>query len=376
MPVHAQEFGGDGKLEAPLCVPLPTGRALQRMAQAGQLRLVDDRSGAKLETQWLDGYLYAIAPLPMASERFRIQASLQPAPARIHAHRDRSTRQLVIEEDAQPVLQYNYWTVDRPDRHVQVSADNRIYSRPRSDYIHPLYGLSGEVMTEDWPIDHPHHRGIYWAWPEVDYRGERGDLHALQRVFAYPTGRYHVRSGPVFAQIEAENVWRWEGQEPIVQEWALIRAYRRTAQGRYIDLALYITALKKPVLLARRATNLYGGLNMRLSALKSQKLVKHTEGAQAWAGAFGMFPGGRSEAGLLIFPYPSNPYHPPDWVDYPDLNWIQPTFPATGMRHELQPGKPLLLRYRLWIRPGGEPSAAVWLAQWQAVNALLRGEGT
>ena len=33
----------------------------------------------------------------------------------------------------------------------------------RANYIHPLYGLDGEVLTEDFPRDHPHHRGVFWA---------------------------------------------------------------------------------------------------------------------------------------------------------------------------------------------------------------------
>lgn len=362
------------RTESPFCLELPPDRTLQRMAELGRLRLVDTRSRHQLETHWSDGYLWAIAPGERFSGRFHLQASSLPAPVRIRARRDSATRQILVEEVGQPVLQYNYWTVDRPDRHAQVSAENRIYSRPRSDYIHPLYGPSGEVMTEDWPLDHPHHRGIYWAYPEVDYCGERGDLHALQRVFAHPTGRCRVTEGSVFAQIEAESTWQWEGQEAIVQEWAVVRAYRLTGQGRCIDLTFYITALREPVLLARRGTNLYGGLNMRLSAIQRQRFVKHKEGKQAWAGAFGVFPGGRQECGLLIFPHGQNPYHPPDWVEYPDLNWIQPTFPASGVRHALQPGEPLVLRYRLWIKPGEEPSPDLWQAYWQAYTSLIGGD--
>lgn len=360
-------------VEAPLRLEIPPDRGLQRLAEAGCLQVVDSPTGQRLEAQWQDGYLWCMAPPRQMTTRLVVQPSPQPAPVRIRARRERATRQILVEEDGQPVLQYNYWTVDRPDRHAQVTPPNRIYSRPRSDYIHPLYGLAGEVMTEDWPVDHPHHRGIYWAWPEVDYRGERGDLHALQRVFAYPTGRYRVTEGAVFAQIEAESVWRWEHGEPIVSEWAVIRAYRRTGQGRCIDLTFYLTALKEPVFLARRGTNLYGGLNMRLSAISSQRFVHHTDGKQAWAGAFGVFPSGKGECGLLIFPHAQNPYHPPDWVEYPELNWIQPTFPASGIRHELQPGKPLVLNYRLWIRPGAEPSPEIWHTQWQAYHQMMGG---
>lgn len=361
--------------EVPIRLELPRSRVLCRAAEEGRLRLVDPRSRQEVEVQRHDGYLWAIVPYSKIANRWNLEISPQFPPVRIRAYRDRATRQLVVAENEHPVLQYNYWTVDRPDRHAQVTAENRIYSRARSNYIHPLYGLAGEVMTEDWPLDHPHHRGIYWAWPEVDYRGERGDLHALQRVFAYPTGRYRLTEGAVFAQIEAENVWRWESGEPVVLEWARIRAYRRTTQGRCIDLTFFFTALKEPVLLARRGTNLYGGLNMRLSAIQDQRFVMHSEGKQAWAGAFGVFPGGGNQpAGLLILPSVENPYHPPEWVEYPNLNWLQPTFPASGVRHDLQPGKPLVLRYRLWIQQGEEPSQELWQMFWRSYTITTGGD--
>jgi len=359
-----------------MCLDLPLSRALCRAAEEGRLRLVRAHSRQEIAVQWHDGYLWAMVPCSEMRARWTPQVSAQSLPVRMRAYRDRSTRQILIEEEGKPVLQYNYWTVDRPDRHAQVSPENRIYSRPRSNYIHPLYGLAGEVMTEDWPVDHPHHRGIYWAWPEVDYRGERGDLHALQRVFAYPTGRYWVTDGAVFAEILAESLWRWEHAEPMVQEWARIRVYRRSAAGRCIDLTFYITALKELVLLARRGTNLYGGLNMRLSAIEGQKFVHHTQGKQAWAGAFGVFPGAKEAGGLLIFPHAENPHHPPDWVEYPNLNWIQPTFPGAGVRYELKPGKPLTLRYRLWVWKGEEPPQDVWQAHWDAYHLAIRGGET
>lgn len=372
--VRAADWSAWARVGAPLCLSLPADRSLQRAAETGRVRLVDRRTGVSLEVQWQDGSLWTIVPSAPLSGVFQLELIPQPLPVRLRAFRDHATRQILIEEDGRPVLCYNYWTVERLDRHAQVAPPNRIYSRPRSDYIHPLYGLQGEVMTEDWPIDHPHHRGIYWAWPEVDYRGERGDLHALQRVFVYPTGRYRVTDGVVFAQVEAENVWRWEGGDPIVLEWARIRVYRRTGQGQCIDLALFFTALKQPVLLARRQTNLYGGLNLRLSAIQEQQFLFHTEGQQAWAGAFGVFPKGNQPAGLLIFPHTKNHYHPPEWVQYPDLNWLQPTFPASGIRYELSPGKPLALRYRLWIRQGEAPPPDLWQAMWQAYTTQERGE--
>ncbi len=37
----------------------------------------------------------------------------------------------------------------------------------RNNYIHPLWSLEGEALTEDAPDDHLHHRGIFWTWHQV-----------------------------------------------------------------------------------------------------------------------------------------------------------------------------------------------------------------
>ena len=54
----------------------------------------------------------------------------------------------------------------------------------RANYIHPLYGLDGQILTEDFPADHPHHRGIFWAWHQL-WLGDKklGDSWAAQDFF-------------------------------------------------------------------------------------------------------------------------------------------------------------------------------------------------
>ncbi len=41
----------------------------------------------------------------------------------------------------------------------------------RANYVHPLFGLDGTVLTEEFPEDPPHNhwhqRGIFWAWHQV-----------------------------------------------------------------------------------------------------------------------------------------------------------------------------------------------------------------
>src|ERR1051325_9833474 len=37
----------------------------------------------------------------------------------------------------------------------------------RAGYVHPLYDLDENVLTDDSPRYHPYHRGIFWAWHQI-----------------------------------------------------------------------------------------------------------------------------------------------------------------------------------------------------------------
>jgi hypothetical protein len=292
----------------------------------------------------------------------------------MEAKLDAGTGQILITDAGKPVLRYNYRSVEPGDRLNQIRPENLKYARARSDYIHPLYGLDGQELTLDWPVDHPHHRGIYWAWPEVDCQGERGDLHALQRVYARPTEACRLQGGAGFAQIEATNLWWWEDKQPIVREQVLIRAFREGPSGRNVDLEFHFSALQDNVAIARRGTELYGGLNIRLASVKDQQIfipaeAVETKAAKAWATLSGQFLGSASLAALTILQSRTNPDYPGDWVKYPELNWVQPTFPAAKSRFSLRKDQPLVLRYRLWIQAGGPPTAAVAEEAWRRYDA-------
>ena len=305
---------------------------------------------------------------------FASPAAEAPVAQAMQARRDPASGQIDITDDGKPVLRYNYKTVEPGEILEKVAPGNRIYARARSNYIHPLYGLNGEVLTKDWSIDHPHHRGIYWAWPEVYYGTNLGDLHALQKVFAHPTGKVRLQSGATFAEIEAENQWQWEDREPIVRERAVIHAYRTTTEGRIVDLAFQFVALKDGITLARRGTQHYGGLNIRMTTPSSQDISVHTDPTnsiprRAWSDLSGLFEGAPTPSGLLVLQYPRNPDYPGDWVQYPNLSWCQPTFPAADTRFPLPPGKPLVLRYRLIIHKGSKPTDTVAAKLWDTFQS-------
>ncbi len=376
----------------PVAVAAKLTEAEMATARAGRLGLVESAPATPtpliIPVQWQLGEAggesrgsFLLPPGPAARRQFDWRASKTPFPAVMRAARDATSGQMALTDGGQPVLRYNYQTIEPGAVLDKISADNRIYARARSDYIHPLYGLHGEVLTRDWSVDHPHHRGIYWAWPEVDFGQERGDLHALQKVFARPTGKVKFQSGPVFAQIEAENQWLWDDREPIVRELALIRAYRATPQGRVVDLTFQFTALKDGVTIARRGTDKYGGLNVRLETPKAQAISVFTGPSnavprRAWSDLSGQFPGHDAASGLTVLQHAQNPDYPGDWVQYPELSWCQPTFPASGKRFALQPAKPLVLRYRLWIHAGARPEEEFLAKLWDGLHSATAVQPT
>lgn len=285
---------------------------------------------------------------------------------------DQKSGRIDITDNNRNVLRYHHQTVELPPQLIsKANEKHKKYTCPRSDYIHPLYGLDGQILTSDQNKDHPHHRGIYWAWPEVCYNGEKGDLHALQHVWARPVATVETKTGSDWAEFSARSRWMWEDKTPIVHETATIRAWKTCEYGQYIDFTLKFEALEDGVTLARRGAEAYGGFNTRLAPIKDMKLIHHADPPDsiplmAWQAASGIWAGSDKPALLAVLEKNTNPCYPGDFIKYEKLPWFQPAFPKAGMRYELKMGKPLTLQYRVWVTH--EASDKDLKEQWRIYN--------
>jgi hypothetical protein len=256
---------------------------------------------------------------------------------------------LTLLEGQRPVFAYNHGVVPPPDG---VPAD-----RARSSYIHPLYGLDGETLTDDFPRDHFHHRGLFWAWPHVRIGDRHYDHWMLQGIahrFVKWTAREADASG---ATLGLENGW-FVGDTQVMREELRLRAWPATGDGRALDLEFTWTPLDQPVTLEGAEGKSYGGLTLRfaprentvITTPKGQGKDDLTVTRLPWADLSATFPGRDQPSGAAILVAPDHPDFPPEWLTRHYgvlcLGWpgVKPrTFP---------PDQPIRCRYRVWIHRG------------------------
>lgn len=377
-PVVTVTDAAAAKVQSPVLVSVSLGEDLVKAAKENRLCVVEalgeGKTGPTMPAQFTSteqpsaaGLLGFFAPPGGAGERrFRVVIAAKPPAAQEMEAGDEAGKPWTLSDGDKPIVCYNYATVPVP-----AGVGGR-YAVARSNYVHPLIGPGGEVLTYDYSKDHPHHRGLYWAWPETYWKGQVRDLHALQGCFARPVKMHEGESGPVWSALTAENRWMWDDKQPIVHERATIRAFAQSGGRRCIDFEFTFTALEDGVQIATRGQKAYGGFNCRFSARAGQKIMTVEDKPDAAprvsaAQIVGTPPEGKGPIAVAILQHASNPCYPGAWVSYPNLNWLQPTFPTNGTKYALEKGKPLTLRYRLVVQ-SGEIDEPTLRTLWAAYN--------
>lgn len=257
---------------------------------------------------------------------------------------------LTLREGDQPVFAYNYGT-QLPDGIDEEFA--------RSSYIHPIWGLDGTELTDDFPEDHLHHRGLSWMWPRVFVGGEEYDVWALRGMEQVFDTWLLQEVGPACATIGAKNHWEvMEDGRNVADEWVWMRAFRAGQHGRAIDVRITLEA-REPLEIAGRETDNkgYGGLSLRF-APREETQITSSEGRETedsdhrrlpWADESGQF-GTDTYSGMAIFQHSTHPDFPAQWT-LRHYGFLGVAWPGNE-RRTLQPGEPVTLRYRVWIHRG------------------------
>jgi hypothetical protein len=255
---------------------------------------------------------------------------------------------LVLYEGDRPVLAYNFGL----QKKAGVPDD-----RARSCYVHPLYGLDGEVLTDDFPADHYHHRGLFWAWPHVRIGSEEYDLWMLRGIRHQFEGWTERAAGPTTATLACKNGWYVQQRKVLEEDFRLV-VHPATSTGRRIDVELRLTAASAPVTLWGAAGKSYGGMSLRFAPRQDTKITTATGPRPAdldltrlsWADLSGRFAAGQDQSGVALFVAPDHPDYPPTWITR-HYGFLGVGWPGEAP-FTIHPGKTTTCRYALWIHRG------------------------
>lgn len=253
-------------------------------------------------------------------------------------------------------------------------------------YLHPVFTPSGKLVTGNFPPDHRHQRGIFFAWTKTEFEGRHPDF--------WNMGKGDQPDGKLQAEVrfgKLEKSWGGEksggfvsehrfidhggeaAKDMLLEKWE-VTASRIDTGGRaanVIDLVSTQTcAGNSPVSLPKYH---YGGLGVRGSAqwdpvdavtmLTSEgKARKEGDATKAkWVHLGGQVDG--QPAGIVVLIHPSN-FRFPQPLRLNPKNPQICVAPSQDGDWSIEPGKPYVSRYRI-LAIDGEPDAAWFEKLWQ-----------
>ncbi len=365
--------GAAARVAAPVSVPIDLEAHFGREVDPTRLELVEgtpgtDRGNLSVPVQFEPatqdeplGTLWWLMPpaeeKTQGPRKFRLLEAGKPKQPVVRAQYDEAAKAVDVSDEGRRVLRYAHGMVPVPEGTRPHFAKGQTYER--GDYVSRLFGPEGQLLTDDFPHDHPHHRGLWWSWPVTRWGDEVADIWALNGVRAHPKALLRSASGPVVAVIDAENLWKWADTNPIVLEEVTIRTFRQVGGDRFIDVKLRLTALVDGVAIGGRPKAGYGGFTLRAAPTDQQQIEMHVDSPDAgkqrlqrsWLDYSGVFADSEKLAGVALFEHPNNPEYPSELKKYPHLNCVMVAFPGTD-EYVLPKAVSKALSYRVWVHAG------------------------
>jgi len=248
-------------------------------------------------------------------------------------------------------------------------------------YLHPVVTPAGKLVTADFPPDHRHQRGIFFAWTKTEFDGHHPDF--------WNMGKGDAPGGKLLAEVRFERLEKsWggeaeggfvsrhrfidrEGAEPrdVLSETWEVKMRRASEAGRAVNVIDLVStqscAGAAPLLLPKYH---YGGLGIRGSAQwdpvsavtmltsNGDPREKGDATKAKWVTMSGDVDG--AAAGLALLIHPSN-FRFPQPLRLNPKNPQLCVAPSQDGDWSIEPGKPYVSRYRIVIYDGA--AGAEWV---------------
>ena len=244
----------------------------------------------------------------------------------------------------------------------QKTPDSKLFF---NNYLHPLYSIGGDTLTEEFPADHPHHRGIFWAWHQIYVKNQSIGDGWIRKNISQDVIDLKTKINKGSAQLIINVLWKsslFHDGMPFVKEHTTILVHLLKNDIRAIDFEIGLTALVPGVSIGgSNDLKGYGGFCARIKHPQALTFTSESgpvlsEIKQIKAGSWMDFsiPSGKQEEidGLTILCHPTTPNFPAPWIlrSY-EASMQNIVFPGKESV-ELSMDKPTVLRYRLIIHKG------------------------
>ncbi len=266
-----------------------------------------------------------------------------------------------------PVLRYHHQRTAPPD------GIDPVYER--SGYIHPVWTPAGEIVSDEFPPDHPHQNGLFLAHVKTEFEGRTPDFWNLKTAsgFVRTAEIVSLETGPVCGgfRVRHQHVDNsLPGGKIALNEFWDVRVWQSNGEhGWRFDITSTLTcATAAPVVLKQYH---YGGMAFRGARpwVGDEVLFTTAEGQAREAGNHTRVPwvdlsGKTAErwSGLTVFTDPANFRFPEPVRLHPRMPYFVFT-PAVLDDWTITPERPHVSRYHYHVHDGPqtrETTARIW----------------
>ena len=269
---------------------------------------------------------------------------------------------LVLMENGKKVFRYH---INNPYPEKQ---------RSRAHFFHPVYDLNERELTVDRPIDHRHHHGLWWAWPQLQVDGEsvgdpwevRGMDYLVREVHFDQCGEESCTINFDVLWLSLKNSDQNGSPQVIVEEKSQVTIYKLTDGPREMDFSISLTPKVGGVTLSGSNNDKgYGGFSFRMKTPRDLAFISaegpvNPERTAVSGGGWMHFRGSFNDqviSSITIVQDRNMPGYPQKWILRQARAMQNPAFPGVHVL-PLNEEMPLLLEYKVLIhRDAGDVEA-------------------
>lgn len=250
----------------------------------------------------------------------------------------------------------------------QIEPKNQDGKYERCNYIHPLWGVDGTVLTEDFPADHLHHRGVFWTWHQVWIGDQRiGDPWEIidfeQDVTDVEFKAQKNGDGVLKTEVEWKSIqWKKQGVKvPFIKENTTITIHPKSGNYRKVDFKIQLLAMEENLTIGgSEDVKGYSGFSIRM-VLPEDVLFSGPDGeiepqntavkSAGYVNVSGSLLDGNKKGGVVMLDNSENPGYPQSWILRKQNSMQNAAYPGQKTI-PVSTTKPLVLKYSLLVYSG------------------------